>query len=267
MNIRNILILTDLSETATDLLRYGWQLAQALSAKVWVQHVYYFPPDLAGDVLVPVDAMERYEQQAYVKLEKLTESIASAPESPVQCFVVRGDLVVQANRAIDQHRIDLLLVGNRGGGLSSNILGSRTLKLIYHANCPVLSVPQQATFQPFHRIAFATDWHRTSEKNISQLRNLVKQFNAHLDVIHVSTSEKAAESDEATSQVNQVPGTLHYLWSEHIEEGLQEHIEQHQNDLLVLIPHQHSFFDRLFQKSITRQMVYHSQIPLLTLRE
>jgi len=32
MNIRNILILTDLSETAADLLRYGWQLAQALSA-------------------------------------------------------------------------------------------------------------------------------------------------------------------------------------------------------------------------------------------
>jgi nucleotide-binding universal stress UspA family protein len=176
-------------------------------------------------------------------------------------------LIVQANRAIDQHRIDLLVVGNRGGGLTTNVLGSHTLKLIYHANCPVLSIPQQATFQPFRRIAFATDWHRTSEKNISQLRNLVKQFNAQLDVIHVSTSEKAAESDEAAFRAHEIPGTLHYLWSEHIEEGLQEHIEQHQNDLLVLIPHQHSFFDRLFQKSITRQMVYHSQIPLLTLRE
>ena len=35
--------------------------------------------------------------------------------------------------------------------------------------------------------------------------------------------------------------------------------------LLTLIPHYHSLFERMFLKSETRQMVFHTHIPLLLL--
>lgn len=268
MNIRNILILVDLSETTPSLLRYGVQLASSLSAQTWIQHVYYFPPDLAGDVLIPADAIERYEAQARQKLEKLKKSVAELTKMPLYSIVVRGDLTVQTNRLIEQRNIDLVVVGNRGGGLTTNILGNNTLKLIYHARCPVLSVPDQISFEPFRRIAFATDWQQTTPKNVNQLKGLVKFYDADLDIIHVSTDEKpAAENLNEPYHLKDIPYTLHYLWDKDIEEGLQKHVTEHQTNLLVLIPHQHSFFDRLFQKSITRQMVYHTHIPLLTLHE
>ncbi len=267
MNIRKILILVDLSETTPSLLRYGVQLASSLSAHVWVQHVYYFPPDLAGDVLIPPDALERYEVQARKKLEDLKHSVASLIEKPLHTIVVRGDLAVQANRLIEQQHIDLAVIGNRGGGLSSNILGSNTLKIIYHLQCPVLSVPTQASFQPFRRIAFATDWQQTSPKHVDQLKSLVNSWKAHLDIIHVSADKKPSENVNELYHLEDIPYTLHYLWDKDIEVGLQKYVAEQQTDLLILIPHQHSFFDRLFQRSITQQMVYHSHLPLLTLRE
>jgi len=36
-------------------------------------------------------------------------------------------------------------------------------------------------------------------------------------------------------------------------------------DLLTIIPHYHSFFESLFSKSETRQMVFHTHIPMLLL--
>ncbi|MEO0330774.1 MAG: universal stress protein [Bacteroidota bacterium] len=268
MNIRNILILVDLSEATPSLLRYGLQLAASVSAEVWVQHIYYFPPDLAGEVRIPVAALEQYKHQAEQKLEALREEIALPIKQLPHFSVIRGDLIEQINYTIEECNIDLVIVGNRGGGLTTNILGSHTLKVIYHARCPVLSVPESVSFRPFNRIALATDWQVVSSKNVSQIKNLVKQWDAYLDVIHVSTDTKSEEGGlREPLGLERMPYTLHCLWERNIDTGLQKHIAQYQNNLLVLIPYQHSFFDRLFQKSITRQMVYHIQIPLLTLRE
>nr|WKN34591.1 universal stress protein [Tunicatimonas sp. TK19036] len=269
MEIQKILILIDLSEETPSLFTYGLQLAQAWNAEVWVQHIYYIPPDLAGEVFIPMDALKKYEHQAHKAFEQLKESANLSTDREPHFLISHGDFVVQANQLIDQEGIDLVMVGNRGGGYSANILGSHTLKAIYHIHGPVLSVPKEALFRPFHRIAFATDWHNHSPKALDQLIVLARHFKAHLDIIHVSQKhgKPMEEVSRQTYDLGEVSHTFYYLWVKEIEEGLQQHLVEHQNDLIVLVPHHHTFFDWLFQKSVTRQMAYHTQIPLLTLKE
>jgi len=261
-----ILCMIDFSEDTPSLLKYAVNLAAAYQAKLWVMHVYYIPIGYQGDVFIPSEALEAYEVQCQKDFQKLHSPYAQ--EGHQLHFMVRhGDVLGEANRLVEEEKIDLLIAGNRGGNLLVNILGNHTLKFIYHARCPVLTVPPTLDFRPFERVLLATDWGDTAAEKMEQLIKVILPLKPNLDVIHVAQKQDHTfqEINQEGLDLSQIPHTFYYLWESHIEDGLQQHIEDHRNDLIVMIPRHHNFFDRLFQKSITRQMTFHSKVPLLTI--
>lgn len=269
MKIQKVLILSDFSEVSFHLLTYGSALAQYLNAQVWVQHAYYIPSNVAGETLVPEDVREHYEKRIRLSFDRLKEKLPLLEEKEVSLVVNYGDLVTEMNRLIDREQIDLVMVGNHGGGFLTNILGSHTVKVIQHAHCPVLSVPKQATFHPYQRLVWATDLKPIHAETWDYLTAFVQTFQTHLDIIHVG--EKSEEFEKTSlimySGCHTFSHRFFNLYLPDIEKGIQQHIHDYQNDLLVLLPHAHSFFDRLFQKSITRQLAFQGNIPLLTIHE
>jgi nucleotide-binding universal stress UspA family protein len=270
MRVRKLLILLDLSDETPALLDYGVQLAQSLGAHAWIQHVFYIPPALAGELFIPIEAIKKYQQQVREQLAALQVTTAAETGLDLYYEASYGELSVAMNQLIDREHIDLVVVGNRGGGASDNILGSNTLRVIHRALCPVLSVPSRLNFRPIQRITLATDWQHTSSNPITRLVSLARQWEAHLDIVHVGSDRKNIDTESETlldRPSSAVPHTFYHVDAHNIEDGIQQHVDQYHSDLIVLIPRSHGFFDRLFQKSVTRQMVYQTQLPLLTLPE
>jgi len=50
-------------------------------------------------------------------------------------------------------------------------------------------------------------------------------------------------------------------------EGINAFAEEHQVDLIITIPKRHGFFERLFHKSHTKQLAFHSHVPLIILHD
>ena len=270
MRVHKLLILLDLSDETPALLDYGVQLAQSLGARAWIQHVFYIPPAMAGELFIPTEATKQYQQQVREQLAALQATTATETGLDLYYEASYGELSVEMNQLIRREHIDLIVVGNRGGGGSDNILGSNTLRVIHRALCPVLAVPSQLSFRPIKRIALAADWQRTSLESMTRLISLARQWEAHLNIIHVSDDRKKTDTESETlldRPLSAVPHTFYQVNTHAIEEGIQQHVEQYRIDLIALVPRSHGFFDRLFQRSITRQMVHHTQIPLLTLPE
>ncbi|MGB3850396.1 MAG: universal stress protein [Tunicatimonas sp.] len=270
MQVRKILILLDLSEETPALLDYGVQLAQSLGAQAWIQHVFYLPPAMAGELFIPTEAIQQYQQQVREQLAALQAATADETGLDLYYEASYGELSVAMNQLIDREHIDLVVLGNRGGGASDNILGSNTLRVIHRALCPVLSVPSQLNFRPIQRITLATDEQHTSPHTMTRLVSLARQWEAHLDIIHVGSNPKRKDTESETlldRPWSAVPHTFYQVNARDIEDGIQQHVDQHHSGLIALIPRSHGFFDRLFQKSVTRQMVYQTQMPLLTLPE
>lgn len=267
MHFERILLMTDFSEDAQHALAYGLQLAKLVSARVWVQHVYYIPPDAVGEVSITREVLQNYEQQQQRAFDTLRQELAIEPE--VQFLIEHGNLVRQMNRLIDRERIDLVVVGNRGGGFLTNLLGSNTVKIIHHAHCSVLAVPEKASFPPFRRLLFAADLQRLSAPVLSYINQFTQHFPAPVDIVHVyKKGDRDVENPKQLDKVfDLVPHTFYYEWTEDVEEGIQRHIAEHGNDLLMLVPRAHPLFDRLFQRSISRQLTYHSRISLLAIRD
>lgn len=271
MKIQKILVLTDLSAASVSLLHYGVGLSLHLNAQLWVQHVYYIPPTVAGEVFVPEEVMQNYEQNVYRGFDHLKAEIPALSEQNGSFVASYGDLLTEANRLIDEEGIDLLLVGNRGAGFLTNILGSNTIKSIQQAHCPVLSVPAETVFRPFRRMALALDLKKTSAALIGQAADIAKIFGARVDLVHVSEAPVPVDIQQLTRSLEQALETVpHQFYSVHsldVESGIARHLEGKNNDLLLLFPRAHSLFDRIFQKSITRKAAYQEKVPLLTLKD
>jgi len=55
--------------------------------------------------------------------------------------------------------------------------------------------------------------------------------------------------------------------SQNLPETLGHFIEENDIDLVAVFPRRHSFFSRIFQKSVTRSMVMHTKIPLIAIQD
>lgn len=269
MNTHKILILVDFSEVSTKLLEYGLALAQQLDARVWIQHTYYIPPNAAGEVFIPAEALEEYEKEIYQEFEALKQKLPALKHQNAHFEVSFGDLLPEMNKLIDREQINLVVIGNRGGGLITNILGSNTIKVIQHAHCPVLSVPEGISFEPFRRMAIAIDLKATRPEVIRHIAAFARDFRARVDIVHMSEAPVAVDATQLTHTLDkaleEVAHQFFHVHTSDIEKGIEQHILGCNTDLLVLLPRAHSFFDSLFQKSISRQMAYQKKIPLLSI--
>jgi nucleotide-binding universal stress UspA family protein len=270
-NIEKILILTDFGKLSKPLLNYGLALAESLDAQVWVQYVYQLTANVSGDIYISPVVLEGYEKEVHKKYKQLQEDIPALQKATVQLAVSSGDLLVEANELIDREKIDLVVMGNRSEGFLTNILGSTANKVIQHAHCPVLTIPQEIDFQPFRKLALAVDLHKSDPEVLSFLAWLAQIFGARIDIIHISTAPVPVDVGKMMNTLEHAFENLthqfFHIHASEIEEGIERHVEGNNIDLLMLMPRKHPFFDSLFQKSISRQAAYQKKVPLLTLRE
>jgi nucleotide-binding universal stress UspA family protein len=82
-----------------------------------------------------------------------------------------------------------------------------------------------------------------------------------LDHAHTTPNyEKALKKLHPESSVSTVQ-----LFGLEFSETLQRYIDENKIDLLVMVNYHKTLWDRFFHPSMTRQMSYHTKIPLLAL--
>ena len=52
-----------------------------------------------------------------------------------------------------------------------------------------------------------------------------------------------------------------------ISDRINQYVSSHDTDMLVMAKHNRNFFDRIFHRSLSKEMSYHTKIPLLVLNK
>jgi universal stress protein A len=152
MNITNILVPTDFSAGSEEAVRYAYDLALALGARLHILHVLENP-------FAPGAFMEMYAPpppEYFVDLEQRAEeklSNALTPEQQKQLDVVLTTrLGVPATEILgrlgEEPRIDLVVMATHGrGGVTRMLMGSVTDKIVRSSPCPVLTLREHPQTQ------------------------------------------------------------------------------------------------------------------------
>lgn len=271
--IKNILVPVDFSNCSLNALSYALQMVDVTGGEIIVLHAYHVPfafPE-AGNAISPktIDQIEKnVDDEFYSIKEQFRDELHKIREfKKVASFGIDA-----INSELKNQEYDLIVMGTKGAsGISEVLIGSVAANVIEEANSPVLCIPEQARYNKIRNIAFACDYEEMHEpREIGALRYFAKKYDACIHLLNVKEKSRKGHFEEAIyldtvfSEVKHTHNTSRF---EKFEAGINDFIDSNEVDMLAIMPRRKNVLKKLFSKSHTRQMAYHSRIPLLAFHE
>lgn len=274
--MRNILVPTDFSKTAEDALIFASGLAKNEDAKLILLHIYdinYTSGYVSVNILT--EELAELEEQSQEKLRSLNIIIANSGQIEHESISVKGDAIDGILKTIYEKDIDLIVMGTKGAsGFTGAIFGSNTAEIIEKATCPVIAVPEGGSYTGIKKITYATSYLKSDIEGLKKVVEIASPLNAQINILHISGYEESPQADMAAmekfketvkSNIDFNNITFQTINGPDVEKALEDYINTNSTDMLVMSTHYRNFFDKIFDKSITKHVAHHTTIPLMTL--
>ncbi|HET9055396.1 MAG TPA: universal stress protein [Chitinophagaceae bacterium] len=273
--MKTILVPVDFSETSVNAAKYAAKLALQIGGKVMLLHAYEYPvtyPVVDGLELTD-EGIKELNVKELKKVKQIVEE--DEPYIKVEFMVINGNLSGVINMFAENLRTDLIVMGLTGAGkIKSSLIGSKTLDVARNTLVPVIIVPGKCNFKKIEHVGLATDF-RDVVENIPDktVTRFIDVTNSRLHIINVdyhheyATVDTPFQSGLVESMFQYYHPKYHFVEDENIVEGLSRCIEKEQIDILVTIPHKHNLLERMFKGSHTKQIIFHSKVPVMIAHE
>lgn len=262
-----IIIATDFSPAAEKAMLYGGALAARLKCEVVLVNVYNFPIVPTSEVPVMLMPYDEFHTISENGLKKSKQKLLSAyPQLLVETKSTLGEIADQLNEEIDLLDPILLIVGSRERE-SGMILGSSTSQIVKHCNRPVLSVPENSVTQPPRVAVLATDLTPISGVALESLKTITEALQLQLHLVHVVESDTGESANEVMDSLGSLQADLKTVINKDLSDGIAAYANEVKADLVITLPHSHSWLEGLFMKKHTKELVNELNIPLLCIPE
>ena len=266
----------DFSDAAKNALKYSCRLAELFSAKLTLVHIYNVPVPVTEYGYVPVG--DDYIRDIAVKdLDKLKSQLVK--EHPhittINIIIESGFVTGKINQLASESGCELLVMGidNDEDFIKEHLVGSTAIDEARKSRVPVLIVPKNAENVKIKSIAYTSDYKHSlvDSSSLIQVKYFAHMFNAELKVVHVLEPDHQIDFAEAVSdkyiesKLSNVDHKTFFVYEKNAAEGISEFAKEHKVDLIIVEPYQLSFFDKLFHKSITKELAFHINKPVLAI--
>ena len=278
--MKTILVPTDFSLNANKALNYAAELAKLAGASIIILHVTDLThASINENVILPENFDQEIIDSANKELAILASATAEITGKPVQHQLYNGFVTDAIQQACKENAVDIIIMGTLGNaGIKEKLFGSITAKVISQVAIPVITIPLMYEWEMPKNILLAIKEFKEERSVLSPVITLAKLLSAP---IHVSLFTDEDHANAATYLQNSRDITLFAeqlqnahqevtvqtaaLYGHQFEEAIFDYIAQHQTGLLVMITHKRNFLESIFNKSMTKKMSYHTNIPLLSL--
>ncbi len=281
----SILFPTDLSEQSAVTFEFAMDLAKKLNETITLIHVYGVPmtyPSMDESRLndVAEEMIQATETAMEDRLKLFKDDLKSrytshAPEMVrVNGMLKMGFVADEIANAAEEINAAFIVVGvKHTKGLKRFLGGSNVASIIKKCKTPIITVPENYSFKPIQKIAYATDLTFNDSEIISRMLDLAAKFDAHIKCFHVHDSnleiENAIIDDFIQQYKNEVERRIlsfEMVDNINILDGIDFFVHQQDIDLLVVLK-QKTYWLEIFETSITKQLVFHENVPMLVYHE
>lgn len=268
--MKKILVPTDFSPIADDALKYAIEIAAEFKCEIILYHAYYIHK-VEYNLNFSEDD-QPFKRQVERKMELTKQRfIQTATQKEISLqTIVEHDLVYGLFKSKAKNfGADLIVMGSKGAsGLEKVIFGTVAAAALELSEIPVLIVPPRYNFVPPQHIVLALDRSEISEEVCAPVQKLASKFGAEVIGLHVNTRITKRDQHKIDLYLKDIPVTYREVsTSGSINEAIDEFTRKDHCDLLSMVRRKKSFFQSLFQKSITKTQAYQNSVPLLILPE
>ena len=272
--MRTILVATDYSESAETALKYVTFIASFTKAKIVLFNNYNFNIH-ALNGRISASAMDTLVKENRHRLEKYAEKLSEKYDTPLSTCTLTSMTEESLEQLAKKLDAGMIVMGMKENAEWPHVHSNTSATIISNVCLPVLIIPEGVEIKLPERVLYACDYHSVpKEDHLTELKEIATTFGSELQVFHVWKSPALATADTelkkaVLSQLEDSIGTLNHTYrdvdAKDIIEGLKKGIREFKADILVMSPHKYSFWNSLFHKSKTREMVFKSAIPLLSI--
>lgn len=274
--MQKILFPTDFSENSLNAFRYALHLADKLQAEIITLHIYdgpegfyqeYYDFLIENYTITEWSEFENYKSEV-PKLKAIAEK-CHLGHIKLSHMLERGKPITSIVEIAAAEKVDYIVLGTKGAhGLKEALMGSLTEKLINESTVPVLAVPAKCFYKPLKHIVFLCHYKSTEAEIFKKLLPFAKLFEAQLDVLRVQAHHREEEHELVAQWKEMFPklGIGFYMLTSNDYEGtVMDFIKLNRESLVVMPRHHKKYIDKIMSFSLSRELAFHSTIPLLTL--
>jgi nucleotide-binding universal stress UspA family protein len=270
--MNTIVVPTDFSQAAEHAAFYAAELALKLSAAIELVHVSILPLTASEIPLPPGSATNNPDESGHA-LKELKAKLESRSHGKLNIsFRTSTDsFLFELDRL--NHRKDVFAVVMGASGISATaafFIGSFSLAATKYLECPLIVVPKGYHFRSIEKIGFACDMDNVLDHiPIRGIRTVFDNFNAKMEVLYVSDPgetmlpEVLRESRFIQICLAHYQPEIKILTNEDVRDGLNDFAVRTGIDLLLILPKERNFIDRIFHKSISKGMALHPGVPIM----
>lgn len=206
-------------------------------------------------------------------LEALQVKLFDVAPVPMSIKADAGSFDRYLADVVRREEVDLVVMGISPDTLDEEVLSAGAVHLVKSIDKPVLLVPLGVEYKPVLKAAVAVDLKDTVQTvPATELKKWVSMLKPELHVVKVGNKHQSAISEtekqeEAKLEELLVPyqSSFSYLHEEQFAKAMNHFVDEHSISVVVVFPKRHSLFEQLFATHHTKQLAYHSHVPVLAL--
>lgn len=271
-SVNHILFPTDFSQNAERALPFAAEIALKTDAKLTLFHATQEQMDMAPDFEKTQNQVIDDSSNHFDELLNILERYRY-DDLKISTAIQKGQTVTALLNQIKERSIDLIVMGTKGVTDDRNaIWGSVASSVIQKSPIPVLTVPINSSLDNFNNFIFTTDYKEGDLKMLSSSIDIARLFDANLDVLHVS-DQKNLESEIKFRGFREIVKehithdtiTFHHNYELDFFPSISEFLADHPESLLVMVRYKKTFWEKLTNRSLSKEMAFYSKVPLLVL--
>lgn len=278
--MKAILIPIDFSGLSPSTAHFGLKLAQRLNARVVLLHVVQPSPPVStfnvpmveltfwNDTLYDQMTQALHQFQTEISDYQRQQGLTSVPLST---RLIVGQAVGSILEVAEAEKVSFIIMGTVGAASAwDKLIGSVASAVAQQANRPVWILPHAVDLDALHKFAYFADLEGDEVRCINQVMRLGERLHTSLEVVHVSATADAEESDAADAIIGLFEDDyalegipFRHLTEKSALEGMDTYVHIYEPDVIVLAHRNRGFIEKLFHTSLIRHLSLITKRPLL----
>lgn len=285
---RRVLVPVDFSDYSYKACLFGASLAVSLNAELVLMHTYFSPLintlpyteafsyDLHADNTLK-DIEENAKKEMKKLLTKLKKELSTSEDINVVIKSVLNEGVPEEEILSYSKKYTPLVIamGTRGRNRKNDdLIGSVTAEVIERAKVPVLAIPEETPYKHIDNvknIVYVTSFADNDLNAIDKLMTIVDTKKIKVHCVHLGHT-----GDDPWDEVR-IAGLQEYLRKKYVGKeiscenlegddlliSMEKLIREKNIDVITLITKRRNIIARMFNPSMARRMLFHTNTPLL----
>lgn len=276
--MQKILVPTDFSDNALKAIMYASEIAQKSGAVIYLLHAIEPTINMVNPQadLYRDEVVQEKSEQLQLSQKVVTDNY---PGIEIDIELSRGAIIPSILDFAEREKMDLIVMGTTGAsGLKEFFMGSVTAGVIGKTKIPVLAIPACYEMEEPDTILLTTNQFEKNKNILDKVVAISKLFSAEIHVVVF----KDIDGDENAEFIYNEEQLNHYLKflketfpevifrgelleGKNFEINIDWYCNKNGVDLIAMITYPKSVLEKVFRKSVTKKMAFHSTIPILAI--